>query len=30
VAEITPSTLDENPGKNTAIHTGSEKKASDA
>ena len=25
MAEITPSTPDENPGTNTAIHTGSEK-----
>jgi len=24
MAEITPSTLDENPGRSTAIHTGSE------
>ena len=26
MAEITPSTLDENPGASTAIHTGSEKR----
>ena len=29
MAEITPSTLDENPGTCTAIHTGSEKRLND-